>query len=47
MSFFTGKKSLDEIEKWALGKDINPQPRSGRQEEIENILVRQVYSDKI
>jgi len=47
MSFFTGKKSLDEIEKWALGKDINPQPRSGRQEEIENFLVRQVYSDKI
>ena len=46
-AIFSGKKSLDEIEKWALDKKINPQPRSGRQEEIENLLVRQIYSDKI
>ena len=46
-AIFSGKKSLDEIEKWALDKNINPQPRSGRQEEIENLLVRQIYSDKL
>ena len=46
-ALLAGKKSLDEIEKWAVDKNINPQPRSGRQEEIENLLVRQIYSDKI
>jgi xylose isomerase len=39
--------SLDRLEKWALEKNINPQPRSGRQEEIENLLARLIYSDPI
>jgi xylose isomerase len=38
--------SLDQLEKWALEKKINPQPRSGRQEEIENLLARLIYSDQ-
>jgi xylose isomerase len=42
-----GSKSLDQLEKWALEKNINPQPRSGRQEEIENLLSRLIYSDPI
>ena len=42
-----GKYSLDEIEKWALEKNINPQPRSGRQEQIENLLARLIYSDQV
>jgi xylose isomerase len=42
-----GSKSLDQLEKWALEKNINPQPRSGRQEEIENLLSRLIYSDQI
>ncbi|MBS1804793.1 MAG: xylose isomerase [Acidobacteria bacterium] len=46
-AIYGGNRSLDEIEKWALDKNINPQPRSGRQEEIENLLVRQIYSDEI
>jgi xylose isomerase len=40
-------KSLDDLEKWALEKKINPQPRSGRQEEIENLLARLIYSDQM
>ena len=40
-------KSLDELEKWALEKNINPQPRAGRQEEIENLLARLIYSDQL
>jgi xylose isomerase len=38
--------SLDQLEKWALEKKINPQHRSGRQEEIENLLARLIYSDQ-
>jgi xylose isomerase len=37
--------SLDEIEKIALKEEINPQPRSGKQEQIENLLARAIYSD--
>jgi xylose isomerase len=47
VAMFEGKKSLDEIEKWALEKNINPQPRSGKQEQIENLLARLIYSDQI
>jgi xylose isomerase len=42
-----GKFSLDEIEKMALEDNINPQPKSGKQEQIENLLVRTIYSDKL
>lgn len=47
VAMFEGKKSLDEIEKMALEKKINPQPRSGKQEQIENLLARLIYSDRI
>lgn len=40
-------KSLDELEKLALEKNINPRPRSGKQEEIENLLARLIYSDQL
>lgn len=39
-----GMMSLDEISANALKKDIRPQPRSGKQEQIENILTRRIYS---
>ena len=42
-----GKMSLDQIEKWALEKEINPQPRSGRQEQVENLLSGLIYSDQL
>jgi xylose isomerase len=42
-----GKCSLDEIEKIALKEEINPQPRSGKQEQIENLLARAIYSDAV
>jgi xylose isomerase len=42
-----GKFSLDEIEKMALENKINPQPRSGKQEQIENLLARAIYSEKV
>jgi xylose isomerase len=39
--------SLDEIEKIALKEEINPHPRSGKQEQIENLLARAIYSDAL
>ena len=42
-----GQLSLDEIEALALEAQLNPQPRSGRQEEIENLLARTIYSDAL
>lgn len=44
---FEGKYSLDEIEKMALEKKINPQPKSGKQEQVENFLSRAIYSGQI
>ena len=44
---FAGKHSLADIEKLALDKNINPKPRSGKQEQIENLLARLIYSDKL
>ena len=44
---FAGKFSLDEIERMALENNINPQPRSGKQEQIENLLARAIYTDKL
>ena len=37
-----GKRSLDDIAAWVEASDINPQPRSGRQEMLENIANRYV-----
>ncbi len=42
-----GKFSLEEIEKMALERKINPEPKSGKQEQIENLLARAIYTDKI
>ncbi len=39
-----GKFSLDQIEAMALENKIDPQPRSGKQEQIENLLARSIYS---
>jgi xylose isomerase len=47
VAMFEGRKSLDEIEKMALEKNISPQPRSGKQEQIENLLSRLIYSERI
>ena len=46
-AMFEGKKSLAEIEKLALEKNIHPQPRSGKQEQVENLLARLIYSDQL
>jgi xylose isomerase len=39
-----GAFTLDQIEAMALENKINPQPRSGKQEQIENLLARSIYS---
>jgi xylose isomerase len=42
-----GKVSLDQIAATALKNNINPQPRSGKQEQIENLLSRLIYTDHV
>jgi xylose isomerase len=42
-----GRFSLDQIERMALENGINPQPKSGKQEQIENLLMRSIYSDRM
>jgi len=44
---FAGKYSLDQIEAMAVEGKINPKPRSGKQEQIENLLMRSIYSDNV
>ncbi|GAA3765426.1 xylose isomerase [Terriglobus aquaticus] len=44
---FQGKLSLEQIEQHALQNNLNPKPRSGRQEQIENLLARAIYTDKL
>jgi xylose isomerase len=39
---FRGEYSLEEITNWVEGKDVNPQPRSGKQELLENVVNRYV-----
>jgi xylose isomerase len=39
---FRGEYSLEEITQWVEGKDVNPQPKSGKQELLENIVNRYV-----
>jgi xylose isomerase len=46
-AMFSGKVSLDEIEAKALRDGINPKPRSGKQEQIENLLMRRIYTDDL
>jgi xylose isomerase len=43
-AILTGKKTLEEIAADAEKNAIQPQPRSGRQEQIENLLARRIYS---
>jgi len=42
-AIFTGKLSLEEIAAQSEAAAINPQPRSGRQEKIENMISRHIY----
>ncbi|HVK91688.1 MAG TPA: xylose isomerase, partial [Mycoplana sp.] len=37
-----GGFTLEEIETWVLKSDLNPKPRSGRQELLENVVNRYV-----
>jgi xylose isomerase len=46
-AMFSGKVSLDEIAAKAVRDGIDPKPRSGKQEQIENLLMRQIYTDDI
>ncbi len=46
-AMLSGKMSLEEIAAKAESGAINPQPRSGKQEQIENLLMRSIYSDKL
>ncbi|MGB7432267.1 MAG: xylose isomerase [Ahrensia sp.] len=41
-AMLAGKRSLGEIAQWVESADINPAPRSGRQELLENIVNRYV-----
>lgn len=43
-AMLNGKMSLDEIAAKAESDGIQPQPRSGRQEQIENLLARKIYT---
>ena len=46
-AILSGKVSLDQIAEKALGDGISPRPRSGKQEQIENLLMRSIYTDKL
>jgi xylose isomerase len=46
-AMLSGKMTLDEITAKAEKDAINPQPRSGKQEQIENLLMRSIYTDKL
>jgi len=43
-AMLSGKMSLEEIAAKAEKQAIQPHPRSGRQEQIENLLSRTIYS---
>ena len=47
VAMLEGKVSLDQIEAAALKNGINPKPRSGKQEQIENLLARLIYTDAL
>ncbi len=46
-SMFKGEMSLDQIATMALERNFNPKPRSGKQEQLENLLARSIYSDRL
>ncbi len=46
-SILDGSLSLDQIAAAAEAKAIDPQPRSGKQEQIENLLMRAIYTDNV
>ncbi len=41
-AMLSGKRTLDEIASWVEAENLNPHPRSGRQEMLENIVNRYV-----
>lgn len=41
-AMLAGKRTLDEIAQWVEAENLNPSPRSGRQELLENIVNRYV-----
>ncbi|MEC9344252.1 MAG: xylose isomerase [Pseudomonadota bacterium] len=41
-AMLAGKRTLEEIAQWVEAEDVNPKPRSGRQEILENIVNRYV-----
>jgi xylose isomerase len=43
-SMLSGALSLEQIADRAEKKNIDPQPRSGRQEQLENLISRAIYS---
>ncbi|MDE1163330.1 MAG: xylose isomerase [Acidobacteriaceae bacterium] len=46
-AIFSGKLTLEQLEQKALASGTKPEPRSGKQEQIENLLARLIYSDKL
>ncbi|MGI4829481.1 MAG: xylose isomerase [Janthinobacterium lividum] len=46
-AMLSGQVSLEQIAAEAENDAINPQPRSGKQEQIENLLMRSIYSAKL
>ena len=46
-AMLAGRMSLEEIAAGAERDAIDPKPRSGRQEQIENLLMRKIYSAKL
>ena len=41
-AMLNGERTLDQIAEWVKAQDINPEPNSGRQEMLENIVNRYV-----
>ena len=46
-AMLSGKMTLEAIAEKAVSSGVNPQPRSGKQEQIENLLMRSIYSAKL
>jgi len=46
-AMLAGTYSLADLEQKALSSSLNPSPRSGKQEQIENFLMRMIYSDTL
>jgi len=42
-AMLTGKMTLEQVAAKAEADAIDPQPRSGRQERLENLLARKIY----